>query len=737
MPLVGWFVVLAAVMLLLVLITRPGRRRVDPGRGGAMAWLLRPLRQIGMAMVWRSRRASDTQRLLDALGDAVIAVDQQGLILAANQAAAEILCPDRPYAETLFHDALLVDLIGTDEENSDREDLIQWWDTVLDQGFSRGFRPQDCAAFVASVGREPDRAIGLEVLEVRGSLSQPRVILKLRLGPVRSGRVGVADMTGFVQVFDTSPQPIAIVDFLDGVIVQANAALGEMLGWHHEALIGCSLREFTHPDDVVAASDQMARLELGVISVVRAEQRLRRADGEFRVAAVRIDRIGDREAAVHLNDITEVRATARQLSHRERHDELTGLLNRSAVSAILEELVHEAPADTLGVVLVDIDNFKDVNDSIGHALGDVVLQQIAARLQTVTLGSDLLARVGADEFVVVLDGAGQRVDARAAADRAVRSIKSALVVEGEEMFLTASVGYVVASGQESAEQLLGLAEAAMQHAKAAGKDNVVNSRQIDSGGAGSALRITSELRRGIERGELVPFFQPILSLRSGRVTGYEVLARWQHPERGLLGPGEFMAQAEDSGVMLELGAAMLRGALWQLRQWRANSSEFDRRTVSVNVATRQLTDPGFFHSVVDILEEVGIGGNSLWLEITETSLLSDVKGVMAALTDLRSLGIRLAVDDFGTGYSSLTYLKRFPVEAIKIDRSFVSGLGNNADDSAIVDAVVRLGSALNLTVVAEGVETKAQAVALRELGCDRGQGYLFGRPVAASAVSHI
>jgi EAL domain-containing protein (putative c-di-GMP-specific phosphodiesterase class I) len=258
-----------------------------------------------------------------------------------------------------------------------------------------------------------------------------------------------------------------------------------------------------------------------------------------------------------------------------------------------------------------------------------------------------------------------------------------------------------------------------------------------AGSAGSALRITSELRRGIQRGELVPFFQPILSLRSGRVTGYEVLARWQHPERGLLGPGEFMAQAEDSGVMVELGAAMLRGALMQLREWRAESREFDRRTVSVNVATRQLTDPSFYHSMVDILEEVGIGGESLWLEITETSLLSDVKGVMAALTDLRSLGIRLAVDDFGTGYSSLTYLKRFPVEAIKIDRSFVSGLGHNEDDSAIVDAVVRLGSALNLTVVAEGVETKDQARALQALGCGRGQGYLFGRPVAASAVSRV
>jgi diguanylate cyclase (GGDEF)-like protein/PAS domain S-box-containing protein len=737
MPLVAWFVLLAAVMLLLALVTRPRRSRTGSDRSGAGAPRRRPFRQFGAALLWRSRLASDTQRLLDALSDAVITVDQQGLILAANQRAAEILCPDRPYVATLFHDALLVDVIGPDLENPDRESLVQWWDRVLDQGFAREFRPEDCEVFVASCDRAPDEAVGLEVLEVRGSLSQPQVILKVSQGPLRLGRVGVANSSRFVRVFDTSPQPMAILDILDGVIVEANSALAEMLGCDHASLIGRSLREFTHLDDVAAVSDQMARLELGAISVLRAEQRLRRADGEYRVAAVRIDRMSDREVAVHLSDITEVRATARQLSHRERHDELTGLLNRRAVVAILEELVAEAPADTLGVVLVDIDNFKDVNDSIGHVLGDVVLQQLAARLQMVTLGSDLLARVGADEFVVVLDGAGQRVDARAAADRALRSIKSALVVEGEEMFLTASVGYVVAGGQESAEHLLGLAEVAMQQAKAAGKDNIINSRQSDAARAGSVLRITSELRRSIERGELVPFFQPILSLRSGRVTGYEVLARWQHPERGLLGPGEFMTQAEDSGVMLQLGAAMLQGALWQLREWRLHSAEFDRRTVSVNVATRQLTDPGFFHTVVDILEEVGIGGDSLWLEITETSLLSDVKGVMAALTDLRSLGIRLAVDDFGTGYSSLTYLKRFPVEAIKIDRSFVSGLGNNADDSAIVDAVVRLGSALNLTVVAEGVETKAQAVALQALGCDRGQGYLFGRPVAASAVSRI
>ena len=607
---------------------------------------------------------------------------------------------------------------------------------------------EDHPVFVAWSGQTTQDAIGLEVVEVAGTLSSPRVILRVHQGPLRGGRVGVARPRGFVRVFDSSPQPMAIFDLGDGVITEANAALVNMLAGHQstnisEPIIGRRLREFTHPEDVADFSDLMARLELGSIEEFRTEQRVRRADGEFRVAEVRVYRIDHREVAVHLSDLTEQRAAARHLSYRERHDGLTGLLNRSSMAEILEELVAEAAADTVAVVHVDLDNFKQVNDSIGHALGDVVLQQVAARLQEVTLGSDQLARLGADEFLICLDGGGARVDARAAADRAARSIQQALVIqapESAEIFLSASIGYAVSSGVESAEELLASAEAAMQHAKSLGRDTIVNWRHVAdgvAGSAGSALRITSELRRGIQRGELVPFFQPILSLRSGRVTGYEVLARWQHPERGLLGPGEFMAQAEDSGVMVELGAAMLRGALMQLREWRAESREFDRRTVSVNVATRQLTDPSFYHSMVDILEEVGIGGESLWLEITETSLLSDVKGVMAALTDLRSLGIRLAVDDFGTGYSSLTYLKRFPVEAIKIDRSFVSGLGHNEDDSAIVDAVVRLGSALNLTVVAEGVETKDQARALQALGCGRGQGYLFGRPVAASAVSRV
>jgi diguanylate cyclase (GGDEF)-like protein/PAS domain S-box-containing protein len=747
MPLVGWFGVFAGLVVMLAMFTRPRR-----GPGGRWSRVLRPFRSVGAAILWRSRLSSDTQRLLDALSEAVIAVDAQGVILAANQAAAEILQPEHRSTESLFDEALLVDLIA-DLTTDETKDAIQsalsvWWEPILDQGVAARSEPLGYPVFVIPENRFDDHAIGLDVLEVTGTLARPRIMLRLSRGPVRAGRVGVDPSRGFPGAFDTSPHPMALVDLLDAAIIEANAAFGEMLGLDHESLIGRRLREFTHPADAAASSDLMARLELGVVTEINAEHRIRRADGEYRVTSVQIHRIGDTEVAVHLSDLTELRATARQLSYRDRHDELTGLANRASVVEILGELLgvasaSETTADTVAVVHVDLDNFKQVNDSIGHALGDVVLQQVAARLQSVTLGSDVLGRLGADEFVILLDGAGQRVDARAAAERAMRAVKEALVVQGAErmeMFLSASIGYVVAAGSESAEELLAIAEAAMQQAKATGRDTIVNARHSAGdlmSASGSALRITSELRRGIERGELVPFFQPILSLRSGRVTGYEVLARWEHPERGLLGPGEFMAQAEESGVMVELGAAMLRGALTQLREWRAQSPAFDRRTVSVNVATRQLTDPGFYHSMVDILEEVGIGGESLWLEITETSLLSDVKGVMAALTDLRALGIRLAVDDFGTGYSSLTYLKRFPVEAIKIDRSFVSGLGHNEDDSAIVDAVVRLGSALNLTVVAEGVETKEQARALQALGCARGQGYLFGRPVAATAVSRI
>jgi EAL domain-containing protein (putative c-di-GMP-specific phosphodiesterase class I) len=310
-----------------------------------------------------------------------------------------------------------------------------------------------------------------------------------------------------------------------------------------------------------------------------------------------------------------------------------------------------------------------------------------------------------------------------------------VMVTDHELFVTASIGYSTNyEAGMSPNDLLRDADAAMYRAKARGRD-CVEAFEVGGHETGvQALRTAGELRRGVERGEVVPYFQPIVELDSGRVIGYEVLARWLHPDRGLLPPSDFLPLAEETGLLADLGARMLRDSLSQLAQWRVAGHPFAECTLSVNVGTRQLVDSAFYDVVVDALSETGIDADSLWLEITETALLSDVKSATVALRELRSLGLHLSVDDFGTGYSSLAYLKRFPIEAIKIDRSFVAGLGIEAEDTSIVEAVVGLGQALGLHVVAEGIESPLQLARLRELGCDRGQGYLFGRPRPANLI---
>ena len=283
-------------------------------------------------------------------------------------------------------------------------------------------------------------------------------------------------------------------------------------------------------------------------------------------------------------------------------------------------------------------------------------------------------------------------------------------------------------------ELLRDADAAMYRAKARGRDCV----EVFSPGTHDAtvltLRTTNELRRGLERREIVPYYQPIVQLDTGHLIGFEVLARWRHPDRGLLGPDQFLPMAEETGLIGEVGAAVLRSSLSQLGQWRVRLPRFANLTVSVNVSGRQLMSSAFHGMLSEALAESGLTADALWLEITESALMSDVKAATVALRELRNLGLHLAVDDFGTGYSSLTYLKRFPVEAIKVDRSFVSGLGIDPEDTTIVEAVVKLGHSLGLLVVAEGVETPLQLARLREINCDHGQGYVFGRPRPAELI---
>jgi diguanylate cyclase (GGDEF)-like protein len=398
-------------------------------------------------------------------------------------------------------------------------------------------------------------------------------------------------------------------------------------------------------------------------------------------------------------------------------------------------MLADSAIGEVAMLFIDLDNFKAVNDSLGHGIGDTLLSVMSVRLREVVGPDAELARFGGDEFIVVLRDPEPDRDPLAVGEAVRAAVREAVEVEGTELFVSTSIGVSINDRDGvSAADLLRDADAAMYRAKARGRDCVEAFAPGTHETTVLALRTATELRKGIERGEIVPYFQPIVELTTGHVTGFEALARWLHPERGLLAPDQFLPMAEETGLIDDIGASILRDSLAQVATWRARELPFAGATISVNVGTRQVVDPAFAELVADVLAQTGIPADSLWLEITETALLADIKASTIALRNLRSLGLHLSVDDFGTGYSSLTYLKRFPVEAIKIDRSFVAGLGLDTDDTTIVEAVVNLGHSFGIAVIAEGLETPLQLARLRQMHCDKGQGYLFGRPRPANIV---
>ena len=665
---------------------------------------------------------SEVRRLLDELPEAVLLVDVDGVVLSTNAAALAMF----DLARREFVDTHLIDQAsGEDQER-------------LSAAIQRSFAGSDVEPLQLQMNGARNRKVVVEAtfhLPRHHVEDDRRLVVRLRDVSEREQQSRALDQARrrFQQAFQSAPTGMALVRLDDGRIVDANQSLAEMLRRDVEELVGCTLREFTHPDDVRAAQPHRARLELGIVDSFRIDQRYRRRDGEYVWARTRVSSTEDDGvmlAITHIEDVTEQRRAAEQLRYAARHDELTGLPNRSYLMHLLHDRLATAEVDEVAVLFVDLDHFKTINDSLGHEVGDQLLQVVSERLRSALREGDVLARFGGDEFIIVMRG--EPIDV---ADRLRKAVHIPVVVGDHELFVTASIGYSSNyEPQMSPNDLLRDADAAMYRAKARGRDCV---EAFEVGGYESgvqALRTSGELRRGLERGEVVPYYQPIVDLSSGRVIGYEVLARWLHPDRGLLPPNDFLPLAEETGLLVELGSRMLRDSLAQLAHWRAAGYPFATCTLSVNVGTRQLVDPSFYDMVVDALSETGIDADSLWLEITETALLSDVKSATVALRDLRSLGLHLSVDDFGTGYSSLTYLKRFPIEAIKIDKSFVGGLGIEAEDTSIVEAVVRLGQALGLRVVAEGIESPLQLSRLRELGCDRGQGYLFGRPRPANLI---
>ena len=530
--------------------------------------------------------------------------------------------------------------------------------------------------------------------------------------------------------FEQSRVGVAMLD-LEGRLTEANPPMCEMLGRPAEEVVGVGVEEL-RPE--VDRSGGLFELFAGVREHLEAEAWFDRPDGERSWLVIDASLVRDAEGRpdhvfVQAQDATERKRAQDELAHQLVHDPLTGLPNRILLADRLANALQRAgPAGRRVVVLFfDLDHFKLVNDALGRRAGDQVLVEVGRRLQAAARPGDTVACFGGDEFVVMAEVSGGDEP-----DELLRALGSGLAasfeVDGNELFLTASVGMATADHGDPEAVLLD-ADAALVAAKAGGRARVQAFDESLRVVARDRLDLESALRAALDRGELRLVYQPILELATTRVVGTEALLRWDHPERGLISPVEFIPVAEEAGLIVPIGAWTVDAALAQMADWRRRLPEVADLFVSVNLSPRQLAEPDLVEMVAGRLAAWALGPGVLHLEVTETALMLDVEAAIVTLQRLRGLGIPLAIDDFGTGYSSLSYLKRLPIDVLKIDRSFVDGLGADADDSAIVEAVVGLGRALHLSLLAEGVETDGQAARLRALGCQLGQGFLWSRPL--------
>ncbi len=541
----------------------------------------------------------------------------------------------------------------------------------------------------------------------------------------------------FRTAFDGAPVGIAILE--DGLFSDVNPALEQIVGRSRRELVGSPYRDLVSEETLPPAIESDWNLLTDETSTRSAEVPLEHPDGTTtwcRVTVARSEETPAPRFIAIVEDTTERRAARERLAHLAVFDQLTGLPNRRTFVERLNEALESPEGAGVAVGFLDLDRFKVVNDSLGHAVGDRVLVVLAERIREALGDRGLVARFAGDEFTLLLPDC-DRSRARTLLDEVRAALAQPVPVgDGVLHHPTASIGVCwLPAGEGDSETALARADAAMYRAKAKGR-NQIDFYDAASDDAEAHLRVVSDLHRALERQELRAHYQPIVDLASGRTVGFEALVRWQHPRHGLLAPAAFIDAAEESGLIVEVGGWMLAEAVGQLRTWRSRFPH-ESLTISVNVAARQLTEP-FVDQVRGVLERTGVDPRSVWLEITETALMVDVRQAESVLAGLHRLGVHLTVDDFGTGYSSLTYLSRFPVDGLKIDRSFTEGAGIDAQADAICEGVTSLANALGLRTVAEGIELPEQWARLRSFGCRCGQGYLFGRPVPAEqAVRHI
>jgi diguanylate cyclase (GGDEF)-like protein/PAS domain S-box-containing protein len=532
----------------------------------------------------------------------------------------------------------------------------------------------------------------------------------------------------------------------DGCWLKVNRSLSDILGYSEEELLSGSIQDVVHADDLGATLINIDKLVKKKISTCQLEQRYihKRGHTVWVLLSISLVRATQKESShliFQLQDITERKRAEERLVHDAFHDGLTGLPNRALFMDHLKHAVERARRNKyhrFTVLFLDLDRFKVINDSLGHLVGDQLLIGIARRLETCIRSIDTVARLGGDEFTILLEDLKDPGEAIRIVERIQRELSVPFKLSRQEVFTTVSIGIAPSTtGYDRAEDILRDADTAMYRAKSLGKSR---HEVFDKGmhaHAMNLLHIETDLRRAVERQELRLHYQPIVSLDTQRIIGFEALVRWQHSERGLISPLDFIPIAEETGLIVPIGQWVLTEACRQMREWQQQTPAQPPPFISVNLSSKQFTQPDLLEQIKRALQETGLDPRSLKLEITESVLMENMEAVTDTLQQLRALGVEMSIDDFGTGYSSLSYLHRLPIDTLKVDRSFVSQLSRNDENREIVRTIVTLAQSLGLKVVAEGIETTEQMAQLQMLKCEGGQGYLFSRAVEAEAASEL
>ncbi|CAN7618442.1 EAL domain-containing protein [Bradyrhizobium sp. LjRoot220] len=682
---------------------RSGKRRQLPAERGE---IVRTRAEAEAAIADARKSHERLLEAIDILPQGIVFLDAEGRYILWNKKYAEIY---NRSSDLFKPGARLEDTIRVGVERGDYPEAIGREEQWLGERLTRLYQPGDRHEQTLADGR---------VILIDERLTEDGGVIGLR--------VDITELkqreASFRLLFDSNPVPM-IVYSLDGErVLGVNDAAVQHYGYSRAEFEKLTIRSLQAFDPELpwkgdrSSDEQAARTWKHV-----------RADGTLIDLAIYSRRLvygGQPAILLALMDITERKRAEARLAFMAQHDSLTGLPNRNLLRQQMDDLLLHTrrSADKTAVLVLGLDNFKAVNDTLGHGIGDKLLRGVAKRLRSTLREEDVLARLNSDEFAIVQSGVMRPEDAVLLARRLLEAIGDPYLLDGHSVVIGASIGIAMSPGDgDESERLLKNADMALSRAKNDFRGTFSFFEAEMDARAQSRRKIEIELRHAIENDLLRPHYQPLIDLSTGRITGFEALVRWPHPERGMISPGEFIPVAEETGLINAVGGLMLRRACMDAAQWP------DDVRVAVNLSPLQFRVGNLLSMVMETLKQTGLAATRLELEITETLVLEKSSQVLATLHALRSLGVRISMDDFGTGYSSLSYLRSFPFDKIKIDQSFVRDLGSNRDAQAIVRSIISLGKGLGVTITAEGVETEAELSCLRNEGCHEGQGFLFSR----------